>query len=191
MRHLALAALLATPLAFAAPPTAFGQAPETAIKGERVVRAELVQIRAIVESTNAVERSLVLNVGADGFRTVRVGPEVQNFPQIQPGDRVEVDLYDEVALVLARNAPQQPTVAEAVTLAPLGARPAMKDVRVSTTTSRVMAIDSGTRRVTLRRQDGSLFLVRAPDDIDLSRVAVGDDVVAVHTEAMAVEVRKP
>jgi len=167
------------------------QAPATQIRGERVVSADLVQVRAIVETVNQAERSAVLNMGEGRFRTVRAGPEVRNFAQVRPGDVVEIDLYEEVALVLARNAPEGSIVGRSVSVAPLGAKPGAKAVKVTTVTTRIEAIDATTRRVTLRRQNGTLLLVKAPDDVDLSKVSVGDDVVAVVTEAVAIEVRKP
>jgi Cu/Ag efflux protein CusF len=61
-----------------------------------------------------------------------------------------------------------------------------------TATATVKAIDQKTRRVTLRRPDGSLVKFTAGDSVrNLAQVKVGDEVAVSYYESLAYEVLKP
>jgi len=58
-------------------------------------------------------------------------------------------------------------------------------------TATVTAIDQTSRKATLRFEDGSVKTLPVRDDIDLSQHAVGEKVVFVVTEIVALSVEKP
>jgi Cu/Ag efflux protein CusF len=59
------------------------------------------------------------------------------------------------------------------------------------TTATVVAIDSGTRAVTLKRQDGKVITITAGDEVrNFAQLKVGDRVEAEYGRALALELRK-
>jgi Cu/Ag efflux protein CusF len=66
------------------------------------------------------------------------------------------------------------------------------DAGMVTATATVKAVDQKTRRVTLRRADGSLIKFTAGDNVrNLAQVKVGDEVTVNYYESLAYEVLKP
>ena len=56
----------------------------------------------------------------------------------------------------------------------------------------VEAVDMSTRKITLKNPDGSLFVFNANKEVvNLPQVRVGDEVVVVYAEALAVRMAKP
>jgi Cu/Ag efflux protein CusF len=85
---------------------------------------------------------------------------------------------------------KQPSPPAAVALAPPPSGVLGENLVSATAT--VKAIDLKTRRVTLRRPDGSVVKFVAGDEVrNLPQVKVGDEVNVTYYESLAYEVRKP
>ena len=188
----ALAFVPAAMLTFTSCSTTGGE--ETTVAMETADGAAIVDTTtttATVTAIDATTRKVTLTM-ADGKRTtVKCGPAVVNFPQIQINDRVKITTTEELAVFLGTGAPPSATGATAVALAPVGAKPGGVMADTVQVTAKVTAIDSKTRKVTLALPDGTSKKVKAGKQINLSAVQVGDNVTVQHTESLAITVEKP
>lgn len=156
-----------------------------------VAIVDTFKISATVTAIDATKRKVTLTT-ADGKRTtVKCGPEVVNFSQIQISDRVNVVVTEELAVFLGAGAPPSAAGAAGVALAPVGAKPGGVIADTVQITAQVKAVDAKKRKVTLALPDGSTKTVKAGKKVDLSGVKIGDNVTVQHTEALAITVEKP
>jgi hypothetical protein len=122
----------------------------------------------------------------------KAGPEVMNFNQIEVGDQVNAVLAEQL-VVFARK-PGEPSgdgAASVLVAAPLGAKPGVFTANTVEITAKVKSIDIKKQKATLIFPDGKSKTFKARPDVDLTKYAVGDEVVFRTTEAMAVSVEKP
>jgi Cu/Ag efflux protein CusF len=164
---------------------------EKGVPGGTVV--ESYTITATVSAIDAASRKLTL-VAQDGKKqTVSCGPDAVNFDQIHVGDRVKVQVADELTVAMANAAtpPGTTSTTALVALAPKGAKPAGLMVETQQYTATITAIDLKRRKVTLHFPDDSTrtFVVR--QDVDLSQRKVGEAVAFQVTLATAISVEKP
>jgi hypothetical protein len=162
------------------------QAAVAAVTAERV---------AVVESVNATERS-VLARGPDGvLTTVRVGPEVRNFAQIRPGDRIVATVTEAVAVSLARPEARGATGSAAVaTRAPAGQRPGASISEADRVRVRIEGIDLGRNSATFITPSGERRTVSVRSDQMrrfLRTLRPGDEVDAVFIESYSLRVLPP
>jgi hypothetical protein len=172
-----------------------GTANSTAAVAEGVpggVFVNTVEVSVKITAVDTAKRKLTLLLPNGEKTTVKVGPEVINFDQIQRGDLVTATLTEETVIYLDEEGVATTDGAAAmVALAPKGAKPGGLVAGTVQVTATVAAIDPAKRTATLRFEDGhtETFPVRA--DIDLSQRKVGEKVVFLVTEMIAISVEKP
>ncbi len=146
---------------------------------------------AIVQAVDLENRQVVLKGSRGKFHTIAVGEEVRNLPQVKVGDRVELTYYEALAVNLEKNATGGiATRKDTVTVerAEPGRKPAgtvRKDVEI---VANVTAVNPRTRRVTLHGAQDAVTL-KVPDDIDIGKLKVGDQVKAHYVQELAVSVQ--
>ncbi len=147
-----------------------------------------VQIAAI----DHANRNMTL-VGPDGKKAdIKAGEDVVNFDQLQVGDRLKCTLTEEIVVSLEKDVESIPDESKkTVILAPKGAPPGGVIADTTQVTATIMAIDSSGHTVTLQFADGSSKTSLVRDDIDLGRYRVGEKVVFLVTEMVAIKVEKP
>lgn len=167
-----------------------------------VVFANVVAAQATVADVDKANRALTLRTDDGRELTVKAGPEVKNFDQIQIGDKVRAEYHEATAIFVrkpeaAAGAPStaaQPPAAtkvESVEVAPPGQKPGGVVADVTEITAKVEDIDYANREVTLRGPEGKLRTVKLGDRVqNLQNIKKGDDVVLRHTEALAIAVTK-
>ncbi len=156
------------------------------------VIVESYETSATVTAIDAEKRKVTL-VTPDGTKsTFKAGPEVVNFNQIQVGDQVKAVVAEQLVVVV-RKPGDAAADAEgtAVGLAPKGAKPGMFMADTVQVDAKVTAIDLKNRKATLQFPDGKSKTFKVRDDVDLTKVALNDNVVIRVTEAMAIKVVKP
>lgn len=195
-----LLALLFTVLCFLAActttsPPPPGTADSTAAVAEGVpggVFVNTVEVSAKVTAVDTANRKLTLLLPDGEKTTVKLGPEAINFDQIQTGDLVKATLTEELVVYLDEEGATAPDGAAAmVALAPKGAQPGGLVAEAVQVTATVTAIDPAKRTATLRFEDGHTKTFPVRDDIDLSQRKVGEKVVFLVTEMIAISVEKP
>src|ERR1035438_7390110 len=90
------------------------------------VIVQTYKVTATVTAVDAASRKVTL-ITADGAKTtVKAGPEVVNFDQIQVGDQVKATVAEQLVVFVRKNGePANDGEAAAVALAPVGAKPGM------------------------------------------------------------------
>jgi hypothetical protein len=143
---------------------------------------------AIVESVNKESREIKV-VDANGkIHKFVAGDMVANFDQIEPRDRIVTEYLESVAVfVVPEGSPSMGDMG-LVEVAPLGEKPGMAMADTYMVAAKIDAIDTDTRVVTLRGEDGFQTALRVADDVNLGEVKVGDEVRMRVTEAVAIKV---
>jgi translation elongation factor P/translation initiation factor 5A len=156
------------------------------------VRVQTYKETATVTGIDNVTRRVTL-VTKDGTKsTVKCGPEVANFAQLEVGDQVKAVVTEQFVVFVRR--PGEPSgdgAAGVVALAPIGAKPGGVIANTEEITAKVKAIDLKHRRATLLFPDGTSHTFTVRPDVDMTKHAVGDEVVIRATEAVAISVAKP
>ena len=165
----------------------------TEIVAPKTVAAKLAKVTATIEAIDYEKRTVTLK-GPERTITMQVDESARNFDQAKVGDKVTVEFYESLALMVQRtdaSAPP-PTDIAAVELAPLGDKPGVAAVDTQLITATVEAIDYETRMVTLKGPQGNSITLEVDESApNFDKVKVGDQVVARHTTAMAISVSAP
>jgi hypothetical protein len=179
-----LIALLVTTLFLPLVVSAAGPSGEPGVLVEDAAVA-VATVVAIDEKTRAITLK-----GPEGDKwTFTAGPEVRNFAQIKRGDRVMTSYFEGFALALGPkgSGEQAKFAAMEVTRAKPGEKPAASITNKTAAVGIVKAIDQKNRTVTLQGAERTVEL-EVSDDVDLSKVKVGDTAEAVYIASYAVQV---
>jgi hypothetical protein len=158
----------------------------------RVERESTATVTARVKSVDVASRKVVL-VGSDGEEaTIEAGEEVRNLAQLRPGD-VVVAQYQETLIAEVRK-PTDEEKANPLEMvggaerAALGDLPGAAGVQALRFVGTIAAIDKGTHMITFRNLNGKTLTVEAENPENLDKVKVGDPVVLIFAEAVAIGV---
>nr|WP_294505427.1 hypothetical protein [uncultured Rhodopila sp.] len=157
-------------------------------------QSESVTARATVKSIDQQTRIVTLQ-GADGNTvSLKVGPEVQNLPQVKPGDTVIAHYFTSTAYVLSpagAKLPDDSLTAGAARAEP-GEKPAGAAASKLVVTGLVVAVDPAHHTVSLVDPAGgairTIDVVTQAGQQNLKLVKVGDTITAIITEAVLVGV---
>jgi hypothetical protein len=132
-------------------------------------------------------------VGPDGKKVdIKAGVDIVNFDQLQEGDLLKFTLTEEIVVYLEKDGESIPDEStKTVVLAPKGARPGGVFADTTQVTATIMAIDSSGHTATLQFADGSSKTVPIRQDIDLERFTVGEKMVLLVTQTLAIKVERP
>ena len=156
------------------------------------VIVQTYKVTATVAAVDAASRKVTLTMANGAKTTVKAGPDVVNFDQIQAGDQVKATVAEQLVMFVRKNGePANDGEAAAVALAPVGAKPGVVMANTVEVTGKVEAIDLAHRKATLRFPDGTSQTFKVRKDVDMTKGKIGDEVVFRTTEAMAVSVEKP
>ena len=156
------------------------------------VIVETYKVTATVTAVDAASRKVTLTMADGSKTTVKAGPEVVNFDQIQVWDQVKATVAEQLVVFVRKNGePANDGEAAAVALGPVGAKPGVVMANTVEVTAKVEAIDLGRRKATLRFPDGQSKTFRVRPDVDMTKAKLGDEVVIRTTEAVAISVEKP
>jgi Cu/Ag efflux protein CusF len=154
-----------------------------------------VAMTAKVEALDYSTRRITLRDSSGRASTFIVGQQVQRLNEVKVGDRVTADYY--VAYAAELRAPTDEEKANPLVVlqqtakAPAGTAPAGGALRVTRAVVTVEGIDRPTKSVTVKGPGGNLFVVESGKPENLSKIKVGDTIVVVYAEALAVTLEKP
>lgn len=166
-------------------------APQPALAPAPVIaEREVITMTATVQAVDLRQRLVTLKPKGGKPFTIQVSEEVRNLPQVRVGDRVVARYTEAMAVQFSRDISGGLT-GRRETLsgdrAALGERPAGSVRNTVEIIANVLAIDQKTRKVTLQGPERSLT-VRAPRDVDISRLDVGDQILLTYIEDLAIAV---
>ena len=161
------------------------------------VVAKVTTMLATVVDVDKATRMVTLRSDDGREQTIKAGPEVRNFDQIEKGDKVSAEYHESMA-IFARKAEAAAGAASPKTatygtanLAPLGDKPGGLITDVTEVTTTVQEIDYAKRQVTLMGPSGKPRVITVSDRVEnLEAVKKGDEVIVRYTEALAISVTK-
>jgi hypothetical protein len=177
----------------------FAQAPETKTQPAKKpaqkpggIVVEAVSGTATVDAVDKEKRMVTLKFADGKTQSLKLGPEVRNFDQIQVGDQVKATYAESVAIAV-RKSDEKPSAAavQTVQVAPKGEKPGVIVTDTTEVTAKVEAIDYTKRTVALKGPEGNVRTFSVDKSVKkFKNVKVGDEVVVRVTQAMAIVVEK-
>jgi hypothetical protein len=150
---------------------------------------QTVAVTAVIKAVDAATRTVTLVGPQGGEMQVTAGDEVKNFAQLQPGQRVDVKYAEAlvVELIKGGGAPVTRSMDAGAAAAKPGEMPAALGARKVTVVGDVIALDPANQKVTVKGPQRTVNLkVNDPEQFKL--IAMGDQLQATYTEAVAVDV---
>ena len=120
-----------------------------------------------------------------------VDPAVKNLDQVKIGDRIRLDYRVGIALALRKGGDgiREKVEADSAAVAEPGAKPGAAVARKTTIVANVLSVNKPKQYATLQGPQGRVVDVAVQDPKVLQEIKAGDQVVAVVTESVAVNVR--
>jgi Cu/Ag efflux protein CusF len=180
---LALAGLVAVPAYAQTGGAMVGTGPGVA------AAAQTVKVTATITAIDKATRDVTLKGPEGNLVTVTAGPDVKNFDKLKVGDQVDMQYIEALTLELKKGGGLvvgRTEKADAAS-AKKGEAPGAAMGRQVTIVADVTAVDPAKQIVTLKGPNRTVNL-RIPDPEQFKRVAVGDQVEAKYTQAVAVAV---
>ena len=188
MRISILFAALVSAFALAQPAVAQTSA-VTASSPGKVGVAQTVDVSATITAIDKSSRTITLKGPKGDELKIEAGPEVKNFDQLKVGDVVDMRYRETLALELKKGGGMK--VEKTEKAAAVGAKPGETPAglvgRQVTVVGDVINVDAATQTVTVKGPQRTVDLkVRDPEQFKL--IAVGDQIQATYTEALALAV---
>ena len=161
----------------------------TASEPGRVGMAQTVEANATITAIDKATRGITLKSPQGDVVQVTAGPEVKNFDQQQVGDVVKIGYLEALVLELRKGGGlkvEKADTAGAAAAQP-GAKPAAAVGRQVIVVGDVIKLDAATQTVTVKGPERTVEL-KARDPEQFKLIAVGDQIQATYTEAVAIEV---
>jgi hypothetical protein len=187
MRISILAAIVLA-FAFAQPVSAQTSAVTSSSPG-KVGVAQTVDVSATITAIDKSSRTITLRGPKGDQVKVDAGPEIKNFDQLKVGDVVDMRYRESLALELKKGGGLK--VEKTEKAGAMGAKPGETPAgvvgRQVSVVGDVIKLDAATQTVTVKGPQRTVELkVRDPEQFKL--IAVGDQIQATYTEALALAV---
>lgn len=186
MQLLVVAALFSTALPLAA------QTTSKMVEGRGA--AEVVTVKARVDSIDKATRRIGLTGPEGRSMSVVAGPDVRNFDQIMVGDTVVLKHFQALAVDLIKrpgsDGIREMVQREGVMVSPQGGMPGSMAGRETVIIANVWSVDKKRQVVTLRGARDGLKEFKVKDPARLAAVQVGDQVELKYVDAVAVGVTR-
>jgi hypothetical protein len=154
----------------------------------------LVTLKAEVTAIDLKEREITLKGPRGNEVTFTVGKEVKRLDEVKVGDLVRADYYVSVAAELRKPTADEEKnplqVIEAAGKAPKSDAPAAAGARSFKAVTTIVAIDSAAQTVTVKGPRGRLLTAKVANPDNLAAAKVGDNIVIIYTEALAISLEK-
>ena len=187
IRHTLAAAVIGAGLSV----SVFAQAPAPLTREDSVK----VSVTATVTAIDMAKRELTLKKASGELVTLTVDTRVQRLNEVKVGDKVTADYYVAYAAELRPPTDEEKAnplvVLQQTAKAPAGTAPAGGALRVTRAVVTVEGIDRPTKSITVKGPGGNLFVVEAAKPENLTKIKIGDTIVVVYAEALAVTLEKP
>ena len=151
-------------------------------------------VTAEVTAVDPATRQVTLKGPEGNEMTVTCGDAVKRFNEVKPGDFVRVDylvsIAAEVRKPTAEEAKHPLQIMDAAGRAPTDMAPAAGVARQFKVVTTIEALDRRNQTVTVKGPMGRYLTARVADPERLTKVRIGENIVIVFTEAMAVSLDK-
>jgi hypothetical protein len=142
------------------------------------IPVDILQYPVTVETLDASQRTITLKNANGSTKTFYVSPAVNNLDQVKVGDVVKATVKAELSVYILDHG-RLPN-------ADGTSRP--KTINFN---AKVLKVDPSYRLLTLQFTNGQSFTIKAGLNVQLEKMAPGDDVVMRSNQVMAIEIKKP
>ena len=142
------------------------------------IPVDIIQYPVTVEAVDADRRTITLKNAGGSTKTFTVTESVQNFDQVKVGDLVKATVKAELSVYILDH----------------GRLPGGNGTTRPKTinfNAKVLTVDPSYRLLTLQFTNGREFTIKAGLNVQLEKMAPGDDVVMRSNEVTAIEIKKP
>lgn len=151
-------------------------------------------LTAEVTAINPATREVTLKGPEGNEVTVTAGDAVKRFDEVKAGDSVRVDYLVSIAAEVRPPTPEEARhpleIMGAAGRAPTDMAPAGGVARQFKVVTTIEALDRRNETVTVKGPLGRYLTARVADPSRLTQVRIGDTIVIVYTEALAVSLEK-
>jgi hypothetical protein len=151
--------------------------------------AQTVSVSATITAIDKATRGITLKGSKGDEVKVVAGPEVKNFDQLKVGDVVQMKYMESLIFELKKGGGMKVEKTEKAGAA--GAKPGEQPAGIAgrqvTVVGDVIKLDAATQTITVKGPERTVNL-KARDPAQFKLVAVGDQIQATYTEALAVAV---
>jgi hypothetical protein len=154
--------------------------------------SELKKMTATVDGVHLPSRTVTLKTADGRMVPLKVGPQVQNLPQVKKGDTVELDYFEAIEFEVRKPTPEERELAglgiDLAARAAQGEKPAalVAGERVDILT--IESVDRKKELITLKGPEGYVT-VKAKYPQNLKVIKVGDTVVVKTSELFAARIQ--
>jgi hypothetical protein len=154
----------------------------------------LTTVTASVEAINLTNREVTLKGPLGNTVTFTVDQQVKRLDEVKVGDFVRADYYVSFAAELRKPTSEEKAnpiqLVEGAGKAPPGTSPAAGGLRQYKIVTTIEGLDRPTRTITVRGPLGNYLTARVADPSRLTQARIGDTVVVIYTEALAISLEK-
>jgi len=155
---------------------------------------QVVSVTAEVQKVDLEKRELTIKDQQGNVSSFTVDKQVERLNEVKAGDKIKVDYYVSLASEIREPTAEEKenpiTVLEVATKAPPETAPAADGLRQIKAVVTVEGIDRPAEMVTLKGPLGNTITIKVLDPSRLDKVSLGDTVIVIYTEALAVSVEK-
>lgn len=155
----------------------------------KVEVAQVVEGSAVVTAIDKANRTFTVKRQNGDDVTIAAGPGLKGFDQLVVGDTVSVSYAESLTLELKKGGGMAVAKTEAAAMIPSkpGEAPAGAAGRQVTVVGDVIQVDPATQKITVKGPERTVSL-KVHDPEQFKRIAVGDQIEATYTEALALSV---
>lgn len=154
-----------------------------------VIVVDTLELEATVVAIDATTREIRLKPRHGDEKVFTAGTEMVNFDQVRVGDTVHAVVVEATAInLVSGGSTEVAAAAEAIMLAPRGAKPGGVVVDAVEVFGTVVAIDGHDHTVAVQFANGLTDVLQIGKHRDLSQIALGDSIRFRMTEAIAISV---
>ena len=175
-------------LALAAPP-AFAQAPADSVAPKFEATSTVTRYATLLK-VDTTERVVTYRSQEGDTIVLPVKPEVKTLGQLKRGDRIKAVYTENLTIYIAHGGNTDLTIEQIRSDAKPGTSPSMSIVERATYRATIASIDLAKGTAVLKDPGGEESEVTPLDPANLKRVKVGDIVVIMATQTMALSVAK-
>ena len=156
------------------------------------VKQRITTLTATVKTVDYEKRTLTMDNAEGKEITITAPAEAVNFPQIQQGDRINIEFVEQVIISVKEpdDVVTENSAEAAIARAPEGNKPEVVVAGNQVTTATVTAINAEARTATLQFADGSSREVNVRPDIELKAEQVGREVIFETSQFLMLKVEK-
>ena len=155
---------------------------------------QVVSVTAEVKKVDLEKRELTIKDQQGNVSSFTVDKQVERLNEVKAGDKIKVDYYVSLASEIREPTAEEKenpiTVLEVSAKAPPETAPAADGLRQIKAVVTVEGIDRPAEMVTLKGPLGNTITIKVLDPSRLDKVSLGDTVIVIYTEALAISVEK-